>query len=525
MRTAAVPDNGCSSTTLFLRHMSRKAGLDEILQAYEDFNETRDQMIKHRRTPTDDMDRIYRSPNASFAFLSPTSRLADQIAALTSHLPRLCDGATTHSDSSTPLIFHRGPNTHPVYALVVRTAWAIQAFGHDSCSRWLRPVFYWSGKSSSSSSSESSSSSPDKEKVFWAQRDPLRLTKKENSPAEAYVPYYRRDDQDPTLNFYSMILVDKKGAAQLEEDYAAQGESSKDAALYKYLKEARQALQRSKTDRQLAWCHYNKSGLDVPVKIVHPINYGYFSRSQPRQRFFLDKQQMCVTNQCMYFTIKHDYPWQSPEYFCGILNSSTIQFFIREHCFYDQQGRTRFFGKHMASIPAAPPKQEDVSLMERFVQHVIVARKAIFAMADYVPLEVTNLVGKVRNCSWDLSASERLRLQECEMLDWRQPVFNNITDASWQEGLRNIGFVDTLERLLKVASFFQYCIDHLAYAVYQIPEDLQRGLEQELGLTLTETWQEQFGDKRFVLKIGENRLAWGEKMLDVSRTIIFGTII
>jgi len=90
----------------------------------------------------------------------------------------------------------------------------------------------------------------------------------------------------------------------------------------------------------------------VAEKIVHPINYGYFSKTQPRQRFFLDKDRMAVTNQCIYLTsnklLQHDTPMV---YFLTLLNSSTLQFFVLENCKYDQQGRMRLFRELMASIP------------------------------------------------------------------------------------------------------------------------------------------------------------------------------
>lgn len=96
---------------------------------------------------------------------------------------------------------------------------------------------------------------------------------------------------------------------------------------------------------------------DVPEKLVHPINYGYFSKTQPRQRFFLDTSSLAVTNQCIYLTLNklsHHYDAaQSPPliYFLTLLNSSTLQFFVLHHCQYDQQGRMRLFRESMAKIP------------------------------------------------------------------------------------------------------------------------------------------------------------------------------
>lgn len=96
---------------------------------------------------------------------------------------------------------------------------------------------------------------------------------------------------------------------------------------------------------------------DVPEKIVHPINYGYFSKTQPRQRFFLDTDSLAVTNQCIYLTLNklssHYDAEQCPPliYFLTLLNSTTLQFFVLHHCQYDQQGRMRLFRESMAKIP------------------------------------------------------------------------------------------------------------------------------------------------------------------------------
>ncbi|KAI7849187.1 hypothetical protein BDC45DRAFT_415001, partial [Circinella umbellata] len=290
---AQVTTTARENSVLFLRHMSRKAKLDNILGEYTSFSrenlnyqshpgeKIKDPLLKFKWTSTDDIGRILKSPNASFAFLSPTSRLTDQLNDLTSTLPRICDA------DDAPLEFHRGPNTNPVYALVVRTQWARETFGKACFDRWLRPAIYWSGKSQGT----------DKESTFWLHRDPLRLARKEVSPAEAFVPLNRTDENgDP---FYSMILVDKDGAEQLEKDISEQQQDNNytkevdqklrdgETRLYQYLRDAREALQ-STRDTKISWCHYNKCGVDVPVKIVHPINYGYFTKSQPRQRFFMD---------------------------------------------------------------------------------------------------------------------------------------------------------------------------------------------------------------------------------------------
>ncbi|KAI9489800.1 S-adenosyl-L-methionine-dependent methyltransferase [Zychaea mexicana] len=515
------PPPPANDKILFLRHMSRKAKLDDILDAYTHFdgsrisddllqkdtlsynnnnnnnnnsdnNNNNDPLLKYKWTSADNVDRIRQSPNASFAFLSPTSRLSDQLNDITSSLPRICD-----SDDA-PLEFHRGPNTNPVYALVVRTQWARQTFGQKCCDRWLRPAFYWSGKSQGT----------DKESTFWLNRDPLRLTRKETSPAEAYVPLYRTDENNEP--FYSMILVDKDDAEKLEKEAPQQY-----AALYQYLSEARAALQSNRDDRKIAWCHYNKCGVDVPVKIVHPINYGYFTKSQPRQRFFMDRNQLCLTNQCMYFTTKSSNTVSPPaEYFCGLLNSSVIQFFIKEHCSYDQQGRTRFFGKHLANIPCplSPTQQED-HIMAHLVHLVSTARIRIYTVVEVTKLQT--LMEKLRGGSWDLSVTDIDCLRQFDhhvQQHWRQAL-------EWDDQDRYPTLLDAVIRTLQRASLCQYAIDHLAYALYQIPQELQGSLESELNLTtLTANWHkhlEQFN----LAQVADDRASWGRCMIEMINSI------
>ncbi|KAL0078920.1 S-adenosyl-L-methionine-dependent methyltransferase [Phycomyces blakesleeanus] len=519
--------------TLFLRHMSRKHNLESIIKSYNIFDRSRlevqDPLIKYKLTSTEPVDFIHQIPHASFSFLSPTSSVSDQLMNLTKSLPRLCDGemCLNTSSSCAPLVWNRGPNTNPVYALVVRTRWALGVFGKECCDQWLRPVFYWSGKSSSASRRRKTSGfqTVSKEATFWQDRDPLRLTKKENSPAEAYVPLCRSDPDDTRLSFYSMILVDKDGALQLEEEYKLYGNTANSSALYHYLLDARNALQTTKTDRNIAYCHYSKCGIETPVKIVHPINFGYFTRTQPRQRFFIDTDRRCVTNQCMYFTIKSEYPWQSADFFCGLLNSSTLQFFIRDTCYYDQQGRTRFFGKHMAKIPFTPPRSTiDVEIMAMFVRHLTTARQWIYGIIQLS--NTLNVMEQVRGCTWHIPLVDQALLSLCEQRtpNWRIDLFRAPYDANdWiniiiqsESHTRSVGMYEELTRLLKVASLFQYCIDQLVYDIYSIPADLQKGLEQELGLILTETWKNILFEET---SVKDHCLTWGLCMEEVAKKI------
>ena len=460
--------------TLFLRHTARRATLENILAAYATFNPHQQQPssstdIAYKYTPTHDRSRIQNSPNASFAFLSPSTSLTGELAHLTHSLSRLCDGP------GAPLVFHRGPNTHPVYALVVRTQWARDHFGPHCCSRWLRPAFYWSGKAAGTH---------DPESRFWHLRDPQRLARKETSPAEAYAPFYAPDAN------YSLLLVDKEGADTLESTL-----DKDDARLYEYLQAARIALQPTREERKVTWCHYNQCGTDVAVKIVHPINCGYFTKSQPRQRFFVDRHQLCVTNQCMYFTLSPDTDL-SAEFFCGLLNSSTVQFFLREHCAYDQQHRTRFFGRHLANIPCCSlptTSSFEATLMTNLVHAVTTTRLWIYAIIWYT--DAQHVIEHLRAGTWDIHPGDMSRLSAIAIHD----LNTSHHTSTWSHDIRSHWISSTLltrphtslesvlVRLLKLASLFQYGIDQLTFVLYHIPAPLQRALEHELGLVQATT--------------------------------------
>ncbi|ORX62363.1 hypothetical protein DM01DRAFT_1276783, partial [Hesseltinella vesiculosa] len=252
---------------MFLRHQSRKMTLQEILDAYMQFDpqQHHDHLLQCKTTSTDDPQAIDSHMQGSFGSLYPTSMVADQMLQRTQHMPRLCQTNDDPADPS-PLLWHRGPNTNPVYALVVRSAWALERFGAKDCAAWLRPVLYWNGKTMQELTNKRRPCKP----RFWAGRDPRRLTKKENSCAEAFAAW--------PMAHYSLILVDKDRAEVLQ----------KDTPLYQYLQDARVQLQPSQTDKTLAWCAFSKCGHDTPMKLIHPINFGYFSKTQPRQRFFLD---------------------------------------------------------------------------------------------------------------------------------------------------------------------------------------------------------------------------------------------
>ncbi|KAF9547978.1 hypothetical protein EC957_007491 [Mortierella hygrophila] len=321
----------------------------------------------------------------SFAPMMPASVLTTYMLALTQDLGAICSAGTKKMNrlrAVEPLLWHRGPNTNPVYGLVVRMEYARAMFGEGMTSRWFRPALYWNGKNSpegppttaagaagGGASGASALAVPSKvlhrEGQFWQGRDRQRLSKKEGSPAESYcVP-----TSDPQ-RMYALCMVDKESVKVLRQQVEQKVEGSQ--ALWNYLTDVRSHFQpglaskrkvvsggkaQAVDDEGVAFCSTNQCGADVPEKIVHPINYGYFSKTQPRQRFFLDTDSLAVTNQCIYLTLNklssHYDAEQCPPlmYFLTLLNSTTLQFFVLHHCQYDQQGRMRLFRESMAKIP------------------------------------------------------------------------------------------------------------------------------------------------------------------------------
>jgi hypothetical protein len=239
--------------------MNRKATLQETLQAYSSFNPNLttqfEKDMHYKLSPPYPMTQLPTSTNSySFTFLMPSSVVSAYLHSITAHLPSLCDHASMKHTwvENNPLIWHRGPNTNPVYALVVRTTWAYSKFGTDVCRDWLRPVFYWNGKNGG------------KEAEFWQKMgDELRLEKKESSPAEAYVPFIPNVsggnsvsknglEQDKTM--YSLIMVDRDAVDKVRREF---GENSE---FWKYLKEARKYLQTGFTSREVVYCGTSKCG-------------------------------------------------------------------------------------------------------------------------------------------------------------------------------------------------------------------------------------------------------------------------
>ncbi|KAF9556585.1 hypothetical protein EC968_008159 [Mortierella alpina] len=400
------PDTAQAHKTVFLRHMDHHKPLAGILQDYVDLlaagpstpiqSELSLNIMVSSKTRAELQTAILRetalppkircsvssasSSNAlpltySFAPMMPSSELTTHLLALTRDLGGICSAGTKRINrlsAAEPLLWHRGPNTNPVYGLVVRMEYARSEFGEAMAQRWFRPAFYWNGKNSpegtgAAAAIASGSKAMHKEGAFWQGRDRLRLSKKEGSPAESYlvsVPDVQR--------MYGLCMVDKEAVKVLRQQVEQRVNGSH--ALWNYLTDVRShfqpglAMKKKKTasasgkqplvdDDGVAFCSTNQCGFDVPEKIIHPINYGYFSKTQPRQRFFLDTASLAVTNQCIYLTLNrmsHHYnEQQSPPllYFLTLLNSSTLQFFVLHHCQYDQQGRMRLFRDSMAKIP------------------------------------------------------------------------------------------------------------------------------------------------------------------------------
>ncbi|CAO0792542.1 unnamed protein product [Mucor circinelloides] len=510
-RTSLLPK---SDHTLYLRHVGKNMSLMHLLDIYQNFRPDQpptDSSLKYKHTPLTDHTTSLKTKHSSFSFLLPSVSFLDRLESITQHLGRICDIDPAKLNTA-PLIWNRGPNTNPVYSLVVRTDWAIKTLGQETCDRWLKPCFYWNGKTISSTTGGG------KEGEFWKNRDPVRLSKKETSAAEAYVPYY-----GVGVPRYSMILVNKEDADKLKENFNNNGAWS---ALYLYLRDARVALQADKKEEDIANCQYNKCGV-VPVKIVHPINCGYFTRSQPRPRFFIDKHQMAVTNQCIYFTIKPDCPWQDPDYYCGLLNSTLAMFFIKLHCSYDQQGRMRFFGRLMAHVPfAPPPSTEFMQQVATFVQGVTLARSCLYPFLHYCK-GGQRLLERVRNFEWHLTAMESDIVRQFEPpANWTEAISCNTAELEWIIDLIHTvnqdNALNVFIALLKLNSLFQLAVDQMIYHLYRIPQALQSEIEHDLKLdNLRQEWGPNFSlHIPSDVDAPTNMAAWIQSTLSMAKSFI-----
>ncbi|CAG8548655.1 4403_t:CDS:2 [Paraglomus occultum] len=520
-----IPDSHSSNPVCFLRYMNRKATLQETLKAYSEFNPKNPDNTDMHYKLTDPHPKTIlplKTSSFSFTFLMPTSAVSEWLHSRTSNLPSLCDHSSLKStwQEQNPLIWHRGPNTTPVYALVVRTAWAHSKFGPAVCQRWLRPVFYWNGKNGG------------KEAEFWQKMgDELRLEKKENSPAEAYVPFLASKQKALREKAgYSLIMVDREGVDKVREEFGEESE------FWKFLREARKHLQTNMNSREIVFCGTSKCGVDIKTKIIHPINYGYFTKNQPRQRFFVDEDSVCVTNQCIYFTVKAT-TGLSPYFFLGLLNSTTIQHFLAHHCKYDQQGRMRLFRESMAKIPYAPPT--DLSTVEWFVECVrkmVRVRRMLFeglAYCDDADKVGSTIIENLRRGTWLLTGREWEK-ERSEETDGNRVVLTEEKEGNWvtvkkrrghgdgveysmypestgrdevmvceialprattittQRIFRNTCMTKTqsmrhfFESLLYASACLQYAIDQYTYSLYGIEATAQESLEAELKLEVPE---------------------------------------
>ncbi|KAF9973992.1 hypothetical protein BGZ73_002714 [Actinomortierella ambigua] len=474
-----------------------------------------------------------RPPTFSFAPMMPSTALSEYLLSLTAHLGGLCTAGTkraSRQSSLEPLLWHRGPNTNPVYGLVVRMEYALATFGEVATHRWFRPAFYWNGKNapdgpetdaltvpapiipttsttaassastpntqplvrgyadgsdtstahgeatSSSSSSEtkplgpsaiplssdganipssqtsSTASTPrpmppglHREGQFWFYRDRHRLSRKEGSPAESYVVPKSGSERQ-----YMLCMVDKEAIKVLRkevEDGVAGAE-----VLWQYLSDVRSHFQPGLVNKRaaaaaaaaaaatttavtpnasvpanrldedsIAYCSTSQCGADIASKIIHPINYGYFSKTQPRQRFLLDTSSTAVTNQCIYLTLNSGSVLHSQlpplPYFLALLNSSMMQYFVLRHCQYDQQGRMRLFRESMAKIPYQPDiYPERVQYATQLGEHMMRLKEALYKAVTRLelgPLGVLEWIRRGGEASPTVVANLREHLRVC----------------------------------------------------------------------------------------------------------------
>lgn len=182
----------------------------------------------------------------SFAPMMPSSGVTTYLLKLTQELRGICSAVIRNRKESQPsatepLLWHRGPNTNPVYGLVVRMQYARDKFGENMSQQWFHPAFYWNGKNSPEETTQAaaggaSNKAQNKEWEFWKSRDPLRLHKKEGSPAQSYsilTPDYRR--------LYALCMVDKHSSEVLKQQADQKVEGSN--ALRSYLEDVRNHFQ------------------------------------------------------------------------------------------------------------------------------------------------------------------------------------------------------------------------------------------------------------------------------------------
>ncbi|KAI9143530.1 S-adenosyl-L-methionine-dependent methyltransferase [Paraphysoderma sedebokerense] len=459
-------------TITFLRCVNRKSSLTDILNLYETFEKNKSYSTNLLRFKITRQNQS--SPTNSWAFIMPSNSTIEEIEVLVQGLPGICDpsGSVKHWSRECPLIWHRGPNTNPVYALVVRTEFAIQHFGQEACERWGKPCFYWCNKGNNGKLKS-------KEVDFWQSRDIKRVAVKENSPAESYLP--------STPIKYTLLMIDRADSMQIERENRIHPSS-----LYSYLQEAREMLQPKMSDRQLAYCGYKQCGATHKVKIITPINYGYFSVSQPRQRFFVDFDSVTVTNQCIYFTVK-EATCLDPLYFLGFLNSSIFQLFMRERCRYDQQNRMRLFREKMAEIPYKAPSSAGAGFVVKVVESIIIIKKLLYRIDSFVP-------------------------KECRILDCLRKGLICLDSTATSVIMDMLGMpvakcvVEGINDCLYAVAVLLYCIDQYMYRLYGVNEELQLRLEKEMSLNMDQSVISRFPR----VSLNDEIPYWGESALDTA---------
>jgi len=196
--------------------------------------------------------------NYSFAPMMPTSNLTEHMRQLTQGLGGICSAGTKKKNrvqALEPLLWHRGPNTNPVYGLVVRMEYAEASFGPIMTKQWFRPALYWNGKNSPQEGTEESvtaiAKALHKEGQFWQNRDRVRLSRKEGSPAESYlVPsLYSSTGFYPSISSgalqhrhrYALCMIDKEAVKSLKKQKEGGVEGAQ--ALWDYLVDVRDHFQ------------------------------------------------------------------------------------------------------------------------------------------------------------------------------------------------------------------------------------------------------------------------------------------
>jgi hypothetical protein len=263
--------------TIFLRHMGHHEPLAGILQDYTDYFKTDSSGFMNNLNimaswkSRQELSGAMEPATCSFAPMMPSSWLATYMSSLTQELGRICSAGAKKTSRlpSEPLLWHRGPNTNPLYGLVVRMEYARSDFGEVMTQRWFRPAFYWNGKNSPEETAPTASGGAPtkpqhKEGDFWKGRDRLRLSKKEGSAAESYcIP-----TSDPQ-RLYALCMVDKESVKELKQQVEQNIEGAKD--LWDYLRNVRihfqpgleessSGKQHTAKDNGIACCSTNQCG-------------------------------------------------------------------------------------------------------------------------------------------------------------------------------------------------------------------------------------------------------------------------